>query len=48
MPVLMPWLLFAVGAWLFWALGRLLGLSRGQVGALRLVGSAIFRSSDCR
>lgn len=38
MPVLMPWLLFAVGALLFWALGRLMGLSRGQVGALTLVG----------
>lgn len=38
MPVLMPWLLFAVGAGLFWALGRLLGLSRAQVGALTLVG----------
>ena len=38
MPVLMPWLLFAVGALLFWALGRLMGLSREQVGALTLVG----------
>lgn len=38
MPVLMPWLLFAVGAGLFWALGRVLGLSRAQVGALTLVG----------
>lgn len=38
MPVLMPWLLFAVGAALFWSLGRLLGLPRGQVGALTLVG----------
>lgn len=38
MPVLMPWLLFAVGAGLFWVLGRLLGLSRAQVGALTLVG----------
>jgi predicted permease len=38
LPVLMPWLLFVVGALLFWALGRLLGLSRGQVGALTLVG----------
>ena len=38
MPVLMPWLLFAVGAGLFWTLGRLIGLSRAQVGALTLVG----------
>jgi hypothetical protein len=41
MPVLMPWLLFAVGAGMFWSFGRLLGLSRGQVGqvgALTLVG----------
>lgn len=38
MPVLMPWLLFAVGAGLFWVLGRMLGLSRAQVGALTLVG----------
>lgn len=38
MPVLMPWLLFAVGALLFWGLGRLMGLSRAQVGALTLVG----------
>ncbi len=38
MPVLMPWLLFAVGALLFWALGRAMGLPRAQVGALTLVG----------
>lgn len=38
MPVLMPWLLFAVGALLFWGLGRVLGLSRAQIGALTLVG----------
>lgn len=37
-PVLMPWLIFAVGALLFWAIGRALALSRGQVGALTLVG----------
>ena len=34
----MPWLLFAVGALLFWALGRMMSLSRAQVGALTLVG----------
>jgi predicted permease len=38
MPVLMPWLLFAVGALLFWALGRMMRLLRAQVGALTLVG----------
>lgn len=38
MPVAMPWLLFAVGAGLFWALGRAMKLSRAQVGALTLVG----------
>lgn len=38
MPVLMPWLLFAVGALLFCSLGRALALSRAQVGALTLVG----------
>lgn len=38
MPVLMPWVLFGVGALLFGALGRLLGLSRAQIGALTLVG----------
>lgn len=38
MPVLMPWLLFAIGALLFWAIGRWLGLPRAQVGALTLVG----------
>lgn len=38
MPVLMPWALFFVGAALFWALGRTLGLTRAQVGALTLVG----------
>jgi predicted permease len=38
MPVLMPWLLFAFGAALFWVVGRALGLARAQVGALTLVG----------
>lgn len=38
MPVLMPWLLFAVGALLFWALGRAMRFTRAQVGALTLVG----------
>lgn len=37
-PVLMPWVLFAIGALLFWALGRALKLPRGSVGALTLVG----------
>lgn len=37
-PVLMPWMLFSIGALLFWSLGRRLGLSRGQIGALTLVG----------
>ncbi len=37
-PVLMPWLLFALGAALFWLAGRWLGLSRASVGALTLVG----------
>jgi len=38
LPVAMPWLLFAVGALLFWTVGRALGLTRAQVGALTLVG----------
>jgi malate permease and related proteins len=38
LPVLMPWLLFAVGALLFGVLGRALGLTRAQIGALTLVG----------
>jgi predicted permease len=38
LPVLMPWALFAIGAILFWAIGRALGLTRAQVGALTLVG----------
>ena len=37
-PVLMPWALFAVGAAVFWLLGRRLGLSRSSIGALTLVG----------
>lgn len=37
-PVLMPWLLFAIGALLFWAVGRALRLARPTVGALTLVG----------
>jgi predicted permease len=36
--VAMPWLLFAVGAALFWAIGRWRGWSRPTVGALTLVG----------
>jgi predicted permease len=35
---LMPWLLFAASALLFWAVGRALGLPRGTVGALAVVG----------
>lgn len=38
LPVLMPWALFAIGAALFWAIGRALGLTRAQMGALTLVG----------
>lgn len=38
LPVLMPWILFAIGAVLFWTLGRLLALPRRSVGALTLVG----------
>ena len=38
MPLLMPWMLFAIGAALFWTLGRSLGLTRPQIGALTLVG----------
>lgn len=37
-PVLMPWLLFAVGAGVFWLGGRLLRLPASTVGALTLVG----------
>jgi predicted permease len=35
---LMPWLLFAASALLFWVVGRTLGLPRGTVGALAVVG----------
>ncbi|MBL8344298.1 MAG: transporter, partial [Rubrivivax sp.] len=38
LPVLMPWVLFVFGALLFGSLGRALGLTRAQVGALTLVG----------
>lgn len=38
MPVLMPWALFLVGGVVFWWLGRVLQLTRAQVGALTLVG----------
>lgn len=38
LPVMMPWLLFAIGALLFWVVGRSLGLTRAQIGALTLVG----------
>ncbi|MBL8341319.1 MAG: AEC family transporter [Rubrivivax sp.] len=38
LPVLMPWALFALGALLFWVLGRALALTRAQMGALTLVG----------
>ena len=37
LPVLMPWALYALGALLFWALGRAFALTRAQVGALTLV-----------
>ena len=36
---LMPWLLFAASALVFWAVGRALGLPRGTVGALAVVGA---------
>ncbi len=36
--VLMPWLLFGIGALLFWTVGRALRLARPTVGALTLVG----------
>jgi predicted permease len=35
---LMPWLLFALSALVFWAVGRTLGLPRGTIGALAVVG----------
>ena len=38
LPVLMPWLLFLLGAALFWLLGRALRLPAASVGALTLVG----------
>lgn len=38
LPVLMPWMLFALGALLFGLMGRALGLARAQIGALTLVG----------
>lgn len=37
-PVLMPWALFAIGAAVFWGLGRWLRLPRASIGALTLVG----------
>ena len=37
-PVLMPWLLFVVGALVFGLVGRWLKLSRSSIGALTLVG----------
>ena len=37
-PVLMPWILFGIGAVAFWLIGRWLGLSRASIGALTLVG----------
>jgi predicted permease len=37
-PVLMPWALFAIGALVFWLVGRWLALPRATVGALTLVG----------
>ena len=37
-PVLMPWILFGIGAATFWIVGRWLGLSRASIGALTLVG----------
>ncbi len=37
-PVLMPWILFAIGAGVFWAVGTWLRLPRASIGALTLVG----------
>lgn len=37
-PVLMPWVLFGIGAMTFWLIGRWLGLSRASIGGLTLVG----------
>ncbi len=37
-PVLMPWILFGIGAVVFWCIGRWLALSRASIGALTLVG----------
>ena len=37
-PVLMPWALFAIGAAVFWSIGRWLRLPRASIGALTLVG----------
>ena len=37
LPVLMPWVLFTLGAAVFWVLGRALQLPRRSVGALTLV-----------
>jgi hypothetical protein len=37
-PVLMPWMLFLLGAALFWCVGRLLRLPPASIGALTLVG----------
>ena len=36
--VLMPWLLFGVGAAIFWLIGRSMGLAPASIGALTLVG----------
>lgn len=38
LPVLMPWILFALGGVLFWTFGKLLAIPRRSVGALTLVG----------
>ena len=38
LPVSMPWVLFAIGAMLFWVTGRAFKLTQAQVGALTLVG----------
>ena len=37
-PILMPWAMFALGAIVFWIVGRWLQLPRATVGALTLVG----------
>jgi malate permease and related proteins len=39
LPALMPWIMFVIGCAFFWALGKMLGLSRATTGALTLTGA---------